>query len=116
MRVRQALLTSFLLVAPLAGVVHTSAPAAAAGTPSVTIGDVRIAEGDSGKIKVKVPVNLDVPSDLKTYIKYAVTGGTATARQDFIAPLSLIRTGTVAVPAGKLEGFVTVVLLPDTND
>ena len=103
---------SVLMVGLVAARVH---PANATTVPRLTVGDVTVAEGDSGKIAVQVPIDLSVPAPTAISVHWKVTGGTATPRVDFVAPLSLVRTGTLKIATGATNGVVTVTVIGDTT-
>jgi Tol biopolymer transport system component len=82
--------------------------------PRLTVGDLTVVEADSGKVAVRVPIDLDVPTATKLYVYYKVTGGTATPRVDFAAPLSGVRTGKIGIAANTTEAFISVGIFGDT--
>ena len=104
--------------------VASAAPAVAVGTapattaaplPRLTVGDVSVAEGNSGKIVVKVPVSLNMPAPSRIVVNWTITGGSATAVQDFIAPKSGVKSGHLAIGMKHTDGFVNVTVRGDTN-
>jgi hypothetical protein len=87
---------------------------AVTATPRLTVGDVSVAEGDAGKLLVKVPVSLDVKAPVKVPVRWQVTGANATPVADFASPRSGLRSGTLYIAAGKTEGFVSITTLGDS--
>jgi Tol biopolymer transport system component len=96
--------------------VHEAVAAGAAVTPTprLTVGDISIAEGDSGRISVGVPVDLDYPAPATITATYTVSPGTAVPRVDFIAPRAGNRTGLITFRPGRTDGFVRVQIIGNT--
>lgn len=82
-----------------------------ANPPRVTIGDVEVAEGDSGSTIMSFPVHLSNPIDQPVTIEYSTADGTATAGTDYIAA-----NGTLIFNPGEIEKSITVVVSGDTAD
>lgn len=112
-RLAGALLSAALFVPALSAVM--AAPAVAASTPRLTVGDVRVDEGDAGKVVVKVPIALDAPAPSAVSIAWKVTGGSATPRVDFLAPKNGVRVGRSTIKATKTEATVSVTVYGDTT-
>jgi probable HAF family extracellular repeat protein len=80
------------------------------GTPSVSIGDVMVTEGNAGTINAVFTVTLSAPASHDVSVNFATDGGTATAGADFAT-----RSGTVTIPAGQSSATVTVPVIGDTT-
>jgi Tol biopolymer transport system component len=85
--------------------------AAVTPTPRLTVGDMSVAEGDSGRVGVAVPVDLDYPAPATITATYAVSGGSAVPRVDFVAPRTGNRTGILTFRAGHTDAFVRVLII-----
>jgi probable HAF family extracellular repeat protein len=78
-------------------------------TPSVSVGDVSIWEGDTGsKNYAKVYVTLDAPAATTAVVTVTVSGGTATAPDDFKAI-----TKTVTFAPGQYKKPLSILVKPD---
>jgi hypothetical protein len=94
----------------------TLARAQATGTildddgPNVTIGDVQLAEGNSGLTAFVFPVSLSFPSLRDTTIFFSTADGTAkVANNDYQA-----KTSSLFIPAGVTSGNITALVVGDT--
>ena len=63
--------------------------------PNISIGDVGVAEGDTGTVTASFPVTLSAPSGREVDVNYATVAGTATAGSDYETA-----TGTLVFNAG----------------
>ena len=80
--------------------------------PALTVGDIRIGEGDRGRTEARFTVSLSAPAGgLGVSVDYATADGTATAPADYEA----IR-GTLHIPPGATGGTVTVAVAGDVKD
>src|SRR6476620_1373519 len=84
------------LVVTLGGLAAIGAtPAAAVVTPTVSVGEVGVWEGDAGFLQVSVPVDLSVPTTVPVSVRFSVTSTEANA-------------------AGVATGKINVKVLADT--
>jgi large repetitive protein len=72
--------------------------------PSATIGNVTVAEGNSGVVAANFPVQLSGPSGKDITVRYSTGDGTATAPGDY-TPAS---NQAITIQAGKTAGTITV--------
>ena len=77
--------------------------------PSLTIGDVSVAEGNAGETNATFVVHLWPPSDQIVSVDYRTVSGTAVAGPDFLAA-----TGTLTFLAGVTNQCIRVRVLGDT--
>jgi hypothetical protein len=77
--------------------------------PTISIGDVGVAEGDGGTTSAVFMVTLSAPSGQTVSASFATADGTATAGQDYV-PAS----GTVSFAPGSTAQPVSVDVLGDT--
>jgi hypothetical protein len=77
----------------------------------IAIGDVSIAEGDSGLANAVFTVTLTPTSTQAITVDYATAGGTAVSGDDFNAI-----SGTVTFESGQSTRFITVTVNGDTDD
>jgi chitinase len=90
-----------------------SSPATLTVVPAyaLSIGNARIAEGDTGGTRpVTIPVVLSRPATSSVTVKYATASGSATAMNDFTT-----KSGTLTFAAGSTVKYVTVPVRPDTT-
>ena len=80
-------------------------------TPSLTIGDATVQEGDSGQTNVALNVNLSVPSSRTVTVAYTSADSSAKGTNDY-RPIS----GTLQFPPGVTSQTVTVPVYGDTSD
>jgi len=79
--------------------------------PQLTIGDVSLAEGNSGDTSFVFTASLSVASTTPVVVTYATADGTATvADQDYVAT-----SGTLTFAAGELTQLITVQVVGDTH-
>lgn len=76
--------------------------------PTVSIGDARVAEGDSGAT-LSFPVTVANPTAQPVTVSYATSNGTATAGNDYTST-----SGDLTIPAGQTTGQIDVPILSDT--
>jgi arylsulfatase A-like enzyme len=81
------------------------------GTPTVSIGDVSVVEGNAGSRTISAPITLSETLTEKLTVRFATANGTAKSPQDYKA-----KTAKVSVPAGKRHAVVSVVVLGDTTE
>ena len=121
MRAPRSLLAAMAILLPsFVPFVGTHAAAASPALPRLTVGDVRVAEGNAGKIAVRVPFDLDAPAATKVSVYWKISGGTATGgtaknHADYATVSKTgIRTGNIAIAAKKTEAFVSITVFGDT--
>jgi large repetitive protein len=78
-------------------------------TPSVSIGDVMVTEGNSGVTPATLVVSLSNPSSRPVDVGFDTDDGTAVAPGDYAA-----RTGTVTIGAGQLQATIEIAVARDT--
>ena len=78
--------------------------------PTIAIGDVSAAEGNTGTTAFSFPVTLSNPSAATVTVAWATANGTATAGADYQSA-----GGTVTFPAGSTSQTVTVQVVGDTT-
>ncbi|GAB4071348.1 pre-peptidase C-terminal domain-containing protein [Ancylobacter sonchi] len=76
--------------------------------PVLSIGNVTLAEGNSGTVNAVFTVTLSAASNLATTVSYTTANGTATAGSDYTAI-----SGTLTIAAGATTGTISV---PVTGD
>lgn len=79
--------------------------------PTVSVGDVTVAEGDSGTTSARFAVTLSAPSGRSVSVDYATADGTATAPSDYATT-----DGTLFFGPGAEERALTVPVSGDTAD
>ena len=84
---------------------------ATAPSPSLSIGDVSVTEGNGGTTNAVFTVSLSAASATAVTVGYATAGGTATSGGDFTAT-----SGTLTLAAGALTGTITVPVVADLLD
>ena len=77
-------------------------------TPTLSIADVSLYEGNSGTTNGNVTVTLSAVSGQTVTVQYASSNGTAVAGSDYTAV-----SGTLTIPAGSPSGTITVPVLGD---
>jgi hypothetical protein len=80
----------------------------ALNTPSISVGDVTLIEGNTGTLNAVFIVTLSAASSQNIVVAYATADGTATAGTDYEA-----RSGQVTIPAGQTSATIAV---PVTGD
>lgn len=78
-------------------------------TPTLSIADASITEGNSGSQNLQFTVSLSSASSSDVTVSYSTANGTATANSDFTS-----RSGTVTFGAGVLSQSISVPILGDT--
>lgn len=78
--------------------------------PTLSIGDARIVEGNSGATNVVLTVRLSAPSGLPVTVDYVTSAGTATAGVDF-----LTSSGTLSFAKGETVKTITLTILGDIS-
>ncbi len=78
-------------------------------TPTLSIDDVIVAEGDAGTSVATFTVALSAASGRQVTVNFATSNDTATAGSDYVAA-----SGTVTIPAGQASGSVAVTVNGDT--
>ena len=76
--------------------------------PSITIGDVSVAEGDTGTTPAVLPVSLSGAFPAAVTVNYSEVGASATAGSDFIAS-----AGTLSFPPGTTSRTIAVPVFGD---
>jgi len=79
-----------------------------APTPSLSINDASVTEGNTGTTNASFTVTLSAASGQVVTVNYATANGTATAGSDYVAG-----SGTVTFPAGSTTQTITVVVNGD---
>ena len=80
-------------------------------TPSLSINDVTVTEGDAGTVNATFTVGLSAPSGLNASVDFATADGTATAPADYNAA-----SGTLTFTPGQTSKQVTVQVKGDLLD
>ena len=80
--------------------------------PTITIGDVQHAEGNSGYTAFNFPVKLSNPSSQKVTVQYYTSNSTALAGSDYVAAPLMTLTFNPPDPTTK---YVTVQVIGDTK-
>lgn len=78
-------------------------------TPSVSVSDVSISEGQSGTKNVTFVVSLSALSGRTVTVNYATANGSATAGSDYVA-----KSGVVTINAGSISQNVSITINGDT--
>ncbi len=79
--------------------------------PTVSIGDVELAEGDTGTKEATFSVTLGAPSGRNVSVGYTTVDGSATAPADYVA-----ETGSVSFAAGETSKTLSVTVNGDLID
>ncbi len=79
--------------------------------PAVSIGDVRVTEGNAGLTAASLAVSLSVPSEKAISVPYTTADGTAAAPGDYHAT-----SGTLMLAPGQTSGQVDVPVVGDVVD
>ncbi|MEA2167332.1 MAG: hypothetical protein QOF76_632 [Solirubrobacteraceae bacterium] len=80
-------------------------------TPSVSIGDVTVAEGDSGTKNATLTLTATSASDQTMSVHFATANGTAGEPADYT-----LASGTATIPIGQTQTTITVPINGDTID
>jgi Calx-beta domain len=78
--------------------------------PAVSIGDVSVAEGNSGSTTMSFPVTLSAPSTQPVSVGYSTTDGTAVAPGDYTTA-----SGMLAFKPGETTKSIAVSVVGDTT-
>lgn len=78
------------------------------GTPTVSIGDVTVTEGNAGTTEAVFTVTLSEPASDEVTVNFATVDGTATAGADYTA-----QSGTLTFAPGETTATVTVAVVGD---
>jgi hypothetical protein len=89
----------------------TSIDVAAQQTPSISVRDVVVVEGDSGTTQATFVVALSGPASQTVSCSFATANGTATAGSDYVAT-----SGALSFAPGEVEKPVVVLVNGDTVD
>jgi dienelactone hydrolase len=81
-----------------------------AGTVGISGADVTTNEGDFGTHNVDVTIGLTAARPTAVSITYHTEGVSATAGEDFVST-----SGTLTIPAGSLQGVVSVTIISDVK-
>lgn len=79
-------------------------------TPSLSINDVTVTEGNTGTGNATFTISLSAAATSPVTVAYATANGTATAGSDYLAG-----SGTLTIPTGSLSVTVGVVVNGDTT-
>ena len=79
--------------------------------PSVSIGDITVAEGDTGTVAATFAVTLNAPSGRPVTVGYATANNSASSPADYTAA-----SGLVSFAAGETSKQVTVLVAGDALD
>jgi probable HAF family extracellular repeat protein len=79
------------------------------GTPSISIDDVFVGEGNAGLTDAVFTITLSEPASENVMVNYATANGTASAGADYMA-----ESGTITIPVGLSSATVTVSVIGDT--
>ncbi len=77
-------------------------------TPSVSVGDATLVEGNSGTQLAVFPVTLTAPLAATTPVQYSTQNLSATSGSDYTA-----KSGTVSIPAGAVSAKISIVVKGD---
>lgn len=103
MRLSLAMISALLLLA--------TSVAVAAQTPSISVHDVQVVEGNAGTTQATFVVALSAPSAQTVSFSYATANGTAIAGSDYVAT-----SGAATFAPGEVEKPVVVLVNGDTID
>ena len=79
-------------------------------TPTISIGDAEVIEGNSGPFTLVVPVSLSAPAGDIVSVNFSLTDGTATGGSDYESD-----SGTVAFQSGETLAQIPVSINGDTR-
>ena len=79
--------------------------------PNLSIGDVTVAEGNSGTTNAQFTVSLSAVSGRNISVQYATSAGSAQASADFTTT-----SGTLNIPAGQPSAVISVPVVGDLID
>lgn len=84
-------------------------------TPTISIGNASVSEGNSGTTTLIFNVSLSKSSTLGSSVNYASSNGTASGGSSCSAATDYIATsGTLTIPAGATTGTIAVTVCGDT--
>lgn len=86
----------------------TTTTTTAPPSPTVSISDASVVEGNGGKRNLVFTVTLSAPRSSTVTMNYATRDGTAKAIYDYQA-----KSGTVSIPAGTTTGTITISVYGD---
>jgi Tol biopolymer transport system component len=78
-------------------------------TPSLSINDISVTEGNSGTTDATFTVSLSAATSTDVSVDYATADGTATAPSDYAST-----SGTLTIPTGATSRTITVPVVGDT--
>jgi Calx-beta domain len=104
LRISLVMISTLLLLA-------TSVEVAAQQSPSISVRDVLVVEGNSGTQQATFVVALSAPASQSVSCSFATSNGTATAGSDYIAT-----SGGLTFAVGEVEKPVVVLVNGDTID
>ena len=81
-----------------------------ATTPSLSINDIQVTEGNSGQKRATFTVTLSSVYSLPVTVSYATANGTATSQSDYI-----FKTGALTFNPGQTSQSITVNVVGDTQ-
>jgi len=87
------------------------AASAAAQTPSISVGDVQVVEGNAGTTQATFVVSLSAASSQTVSCSFATADGTATAGSDYVA-----KSGALSFAPGEVQKSVGILVNGDTVD
>jgi hypothetical protein len=96
------------LTRPANGAAILVSVAYAVTTPTVSIGDLSVAEGNSGTTAANLAVTLSAPTANTVTVNFSATPGTATAADYTRAP------GSIQIPPGQTAAIIPVTIIGDT--
>jgi hypothetical protein len=102
--------TSLVVIATLL-LLATSFDVAAQQSPSISVRDAGVVEGNSGTTQATFVVALSAPTSQSVSFSFATSNGTATAGSDYIST-----SGAVTLAPGEVEKPVVVLVNGDTVD
>ncbi len=106
---RRTWICSAVMVAT-AGMIMPTSVAAAAAPPTISVGDVTVPEGNTGKASAKVTVRLSDPVASLTIVQFTTNEESATAGTDFKA-----RDASVKIRAGRVSAVISIPVYGDTD-
>ena len=101
---------SFVMISTLL-LLATSVDVAAQQSPSISVRDAVVVEGNAGTTQATFVVALSGPSSQSVSFSFATSNGTATAGSDYIAT-----SGALTFAPGEVEKPVVVLVNGDTVD
>ncbi len=80
-------------------------------SPTVSLADVSVVEGNAGMVSANFLATLSAPSAADVLLAFATSNGSATAGADYVAT-----NGTCVISAGATSAVITVAVIGDTID